>query len=764
MLSLVCGIAIADGFSPLLSFQGRLAASDGKPLPDGSYSVTFRMYSVASGGSALWTESQTVTQAGGTFAANLGSVTAFPAGLFYSGDLWLGIQVSSQPEIAPRVRLTPSPWAFRASWADAAGNADTLEGHHGSFYQNAGNITLGTLLDARLSSNVALLNVDQTFTAPKEFTGRVTMGPVAVGSPLWIDGATPNDTALVVMQHAVGCDQAAIYAQNESTDEYGTGVWGTGGSMGVRGDSHPTGNGNYYGTVGLVSGGHGDNYGSYNESLYGEVGYGSYGISDGANNTNYGVYGYATGGAYAYGVYGIADSATNANYAGYFAGDVRVTGTLTASACTYGNVAANTLTVSGNTTLGGTLSVVGDATIGGLLTANGGITTTTMTSTGAVTVGGALVVTGGSAHTGYATFNGGIGVTTLAATGNVTLGGTLSVTGFTTLTNLSVSSVATVNGLTVNNSASVGGSVTAGGNLTVSGTTTASGNLYVSGYMGVGTTTATSRLTVVDNSSGTPPISGTCGLTSNDTPGIQGTHNISDYYGVGVAGIGGWRGVVGSVAPAGSNNYTGVFGVVNGGSGTNFGVHGYATGGAIAYGVYGYASGGSTASYAGYFQGNVTVTGTLSKAAGSFKIDHPLDPENKYLSHSFVESPDMKNIYDGNVTTDAGGYATVTLPDWFQALNRDFRYQLTCIGEFAQAIVAEKIHDNKFVIRTDKPNIEVSWQVTGIRQDPYANMHRIPVEEYKTASDRGKYLQPDAYGLPESRGIGAAAVAATATR
>ena len=142
--------------------------------------------------------------------------------------------------------------------------------------------------------------------------------------------------------------------------------------------------------------------------------------------------------------------------------------------------------------------------------------------------------------------------------------------------------------------------------------------------------------------------------------------------------------------------------------------------------------------------GNLHVSGTLSKTAGSFKIDHPLDPRNKYLYHSFVESPDMKNIYDGVVTTDDQGYAAITLPDWFEALNRDFRYQLTVIGQFSQAIVAEKIAGNRFSIRTDKPNVEVSWQVTGIRKDAYAEAHRIPVEEEKRAEEKGTCMHSEA--------------------
>src|SRR6202012_2405608 len=95
--------------------------------------------------------------------------------------------------------------------------------------------------------------------------------------------------------------------------------------------------------------------------------------------------------------------------------------------------------------------------------------------------------------------------------------------------------------------------------------------------------------------------------------------------------------------------------------------------------------------YAGFFDGNVSGLGTLSKSGGSFKIDDPTDPANKYLSHSFVESPDMMNIYNGNVVTDSSGSADITLPDWFMALNKDFRYQLTVIGVFAQAIIEQKI-------------------------------------------------------------------------
>jgi len=195
-----------------------------------------------------------------------------------------------------------------------------------------------------------------------------------------------------------------------------------------------------------------------------------------------------------------------------------------------------------------------------------------------------------------------------------------------------------------------------------------------------------------------------------------------------------------------TSNY-GVFALSNGPNGG--GVYGEANNGNQSVGVWGSSSGGQ----AGLFSGNVQVTGSISKASGSFKIDHPLDPANKYLYHSFVESPDMKDLYDGVAVLDANGEAVVQLPEWFEALNRDFRYQLTCIGGFAPVYIAEEISQNQFKIAGGKAGMKVSWQVTGTRQDAWANAHRIPVEETKPGNERGFYLHPELYGAPPERSI-----------
>lgn len=148
--------------------------------------------------------------------------------------------------------------------------------------------------------------------------------------------------------------------------------------------------------------------------------------------------------------------------------------------------------------------------------------------------------------------------------------------------------------------------------------------------------------------------------------------------------------------------------------------------------------------------GNLSISGNLSKGGGSFKIDHPLDPANKYLYHSFVESPDMMNIYNGLVTLGARGCAWITMPDYFQALNRDFRYQLTSIGRPQPNLyIGKELSGSRFKIAGGKPGGKVSWQVTGVRQDAWANAHRIPVEVEKPTGERGHYLHPELYGATQ---------------
>ncbi len=226
------------------------------------------------------------------------------------------------------------------------------------------------------------------------------------------------------------------------------------------------------------------------------------------------------------------------------------------------------------------------------------------------------------------------------------------------------------------------------------------------------------------------------------TPGSFSTAIRGHNNGEGGSGIG----VYGSQAGSG----WGVYGTTNG---TGVGVFGDA--GVSGIGIRGDGGGGGTA---GWFNGLVNIVGTLTKSGGSFKIDHPLDPKNMYLSHSFVESPDMKNIYDGVVTLNKHGQAIVTLPSYFNALNQEFRYQLTTIGGYAPVYIAAEIESSinaqQFAIAGGTPGLKVSWQVTGIRHDAWANKNRIPIEEYKADNEIGLYLNPESFGQPKELGIG----------
>ncbi|MFC2088570.1 beta strand repeat-containing protein [Calditrichota bacterium] len=303
----------------------------------------------------------------------------------------------------------------------------------------------------------------------------------------------------------------------------------------------------------------------------------------------------------------------------------------------------------------------------------------------------------------------------------------------------------------------------------------------VAGRVGIGTTSPTSKFHVTSSelrsghftsdmsSSNTHVIhSEYTGVSGNyDAIAVYGKSLPRDFYGYGAYFQGGFVGAKGIVNPTGNQSYAGLWGDVTGGSGTNLGIRAFArgtgrnygvygeaqgiSGSVVNYGVFGVASGGTT-NYAGYFVGNIYAT-SASAGIKAFKIDHPIDPENKYLYHSSVESSDMMNIYNGNAILDDKGEKWIDLPEWFESLNEDFRYQLTCIGGFAQVYIAEKITGNKFKIAGGKPGMEISWQVTGVRKDALAKKNRIQVEQNKPESERGKYLNPEAFGLPETLGV-----------
>lgn len=232
---------------------------------------------------------------------------------------------------------------------------------------------------------------------------------------------------------------------------------------------------------------------------------------------------------------------------------------------------------------------------------------------------------------------------------------------------------------------------------------------------------------------------------ANTTYGVSG--QSFSLTGVGTYGLG--RFGVQGLSNLGGFDSKGVYGQST--STDGLGVHGEATAGSSSAGVCGSNSGGG---WAGFFTGDVRITGTLLANTKNFMIDNPANPEDEYLIHTCVESDEMKNVYDGVVTLDKSGAATVELPDWFDALNGRFRYQLTCIGGYAPVYIASEIAENQFTIAGGKPGLKVSWQVTGVRIDPSADRVRKPTVVTKPDNERGLFLDPAAFGQPPEKAIG----------
>lgn len=284
------------------------------------------------------------------------------------------------------------------------------------------------------------------------------------------------------------------------------------------------------------------------------------------------------------------------------------------------------------------------------------------------------------------------------------------------------------------------------GNLAIGVSGTASTSTSNVGVYGTATGANGSKVGVQGEVSGGFNIMGVKGGVSNGggTPyGVFGeASNCSDGYGV--------KGL----AEANITSGRAIDGLAYQNSGNGFGVVGRALeNGGIGYGVYGIAGSNAISNWAGFFSGDVNVTGTIFSPVKINRIDHPLDPENKYLQQTDVQSPDMINVYSGNSITDQNGDAIVVMPEYFMDVNSDFRYQLTVVGQFAQAIVSSEIQNNRFSIKTDKPSVKVSWQVTGIRQDRYSQAHRVASEAAKPSHEVGKFLYPELYGFGNERGM-----------
>jgi hypothetical protein len=284
----------------------------------------------------------------------------------------------------------------------------------------------------------------------------------------------------------------------------------------------------------------------------------------------------------------------------------------------------------------------------------------------------------------------------------------------------------------------VGGSFTGGDGLGL-GSSGGNGIVVNGGFAG----------TVATGGAGVSAVGGGAGPNATGGAGVVGQggspSSSSGLAGPGVSGVGGISFNGGSSGVEGTGGAPAGAGVVAMGSSSDPGGDG----------VEAFAGSGSPTGLAGSFSGDVGVTGNLSvSGTKSFKIDHPLDPANKYLYHAAVESSEVLNLYTGNVTLGPDGTAVVQLPEWFDALNKDFRYQLTAIGGPGPGLhIAQEIQDRSFRIAGGQSGMKVSWQVTGVRQDAWEKAHPMAVEMAKPPNERGYYINPDLFGEPPEKAI-----------
>lgn len=257
--------------------------------------------------------------------------------------------------------------------------------------------------------------------------------------------------------------------------------------------------------------------------------------------------------------------------------------------------------------------------------------------------------------------------------------------------------------------------------------------------------TASNAAAVVGVSTGTASgIAGQVSATAGAFAAVLGS-NLKTTGGVGISGIG-FNGV------AGETNYRDGFGVW----GQNNDAIGPLTSNSVGVigtgyvGVWGQSS--DPANGAGlYSNDNFIAAGTKS-----FQIDHPLDPENKYLKHFSIESSEVLNIYRGNAVLDNNGEAEIILPSYFSSININFSYHLTPIAESAPDLyVKEEAKGNKFSIAGGKPGMKISWTLYAERNDLF--LQKYPqaknTELLKRDADRGKYMRPELYNQQATKGI-----------
>jgi hypothetical protein len=653
-----------------LSYQGVLQDGAGNPVPDGNYALTFRIYSVPAGGTALWTENQTLAVQGGILNAVLGSTTAL--NLPFNVKYWLGTSVASEAELTPRVELTASPYAMRAARADSAG------------------LTLPYHVTTASSSTQFWITNNGTGTAAYfENTGSTTTPALFCYSGSNGGALRANHTSGNNAQLATDSDGVI---GNASTGE-GVKGYATGTATGVFGTNVTAGN-------------------------YGHLG-----------SPSYGVYGHSATG-----------------YAGYFDGNVQMTGFKLPTGASAGKVLTSDASGAGTwQTVAGTpdadWTIVGNDMYSGVSGNVGiGLTNPNRKLYVSQAVAGLAYplkldntnMTIGTSASGVLFSAGGDGVERGKGALVYRCEGTWNRGSFHFLQSTALSTANPTMSdvvMTITNDGKVGiGTTSPAVPLDVGGEIRAH-NWAGAAISGVGWTQG------VVGSNGESNAIGQLGTQ------LDGVFGETDEYGAG--------GVWGQHANGSGVIGSGVCGVY--GSGDNWGVYGQGVTGVVG------DTYGNPGEWAGEFWDDVAVHGIIEYWLARSTVDHPLDPYNKVLRNAVVEAPEQLQLYRGSTTLDDNGEATVVLPSYFTALvdENEATVNLTPVGRphtdqrYEFSYEWETTLDRFRVY--GEPGRKVAWLVLAERDDPSARAHPLLVEQEKGASVRcpvGRLLDPEAFGQP----------------
>jgi hypothetical protein len=728
----------------LINFSGTLSDAIGKSVADVT-GVTFLLYKDSEGGAPLWMETQNVhPDKTGHYSVILGSTTSqgLPQDVFASGEArWLGVQVVGQEE-QPRVLLVAVPYALKA------GDAETIGGLRASAFVLA-NSPKESERPIKATASSA------TNPLPTSKTPNVTGKGVVDFIPMWDSTSDIIDSLIFQKNSNVGIATTApaatldVNGKSDVRDTLTLFPKSTDPTLSISGTAfNVDSKGNLTFVAGQKFPGTGTLTGVTTASGSGLAGGGTSGtLNLGLTNTcsakqilqwNGTAWACSAAGT------GTITGVTTANGSGLAGGGG--SGSLNLSlttSCSSGQTlawngsawACKTAGGSGTVTSVGLSAPSNDFVVGGSpITGSGtlglawNVAPTSTNTTNAIVKRdstGSFNATNISATSAVTTFG-------LVVNGNALFNGKAAFSGNASFGNISATGAITSGSLGVNGAAF--GNVTTTGT-TATGTLGVNGNAVFGGIVGIGTNFPQVELNLDqgDNANNDALLIGNYnkGLQLRDT----GTAVDLESFAVPLY-VNGFTQSNTYLNPSGGN-------VVIGSANPNS-LYSLTVSQNPANGYYGAQVWGRLS-----VEGDFTATGLKQ-----FRIDHPLDPKNKYLHHSVIESSEVLNQYSGNTLLDGNGEARIEFPEWFAAINTDFRYQLTAIGApGANLYVAEEITDRSFRIAGGKPGTKVSWQVTARRNDAYMRAHPYVVEKDKPEGERGFYTDPELYGAPKEQGI-----------